>query len=354
MSINKIHAKSYAISIGENALKELNLFLSKHFYQSYFILCDENTLQYCLPLLVRSCPKLAVAEIIEVESGEGSKSLEINASIWQTLIENKADKKSLLINLGGGVISDLGGFTASVYKRGIDFLNIPTSLLAMADASVGGKTGINFLTLKNVLGTFSEPKAVFIYPPFLSTLPERHLQNGIIEIYKIALVSDKKLWKLLTNDKTSLDDLITKGIALKNKIVNKDPKDNGHRKILNFGHTIGHALESVFIQTDDELLHGEAVLIGMLMESHLAFQKKLISKQILNSVTNTFRDSFFFPVLDDSAFTEMMSHMTNDKKNKNGTLLFALICGIGESMYDIAIKPSQIKKAFEFYNSLNK
>src|SRR6478736_989196 len=165
MTSSQLKSSHYTISLGNKTLKALSAFTAKKKYSSYFILCDENTLQNCLPVLITSCPELSTAEIIEVESGEQSKSLEISSHIWHTLIENKADKNSLLINLGGGVVSDLGGFTASVYKRGIDFIHLPTSLLAMADASVGGKTGLDFGGIKNVIGTFSQPKAVFIYPP---------------------------------------------------------------------------------------------------------------------------------------------------------------------------------------------
>ena len=353
MRTSKIKSGNYSISIGDKALTDLSSYLTKHKYLSFYILCDENTLQSCLPTLIRACPKLTNAEILEIESGEQSKSLEFSSHIWQTLIENKADKNSLVINLGGGVVSDLGGFTASVYKRGIHFIHVPTSLLAMADASVGGKTGVDFNSIKNAIGTFSDPKAVFIYPPFLNTLPERHFQNGIVEIYKIALVADKELWKLINNEKCSIHDLILKSVTLKNNIVSQDPLDKGIRKILNFGHTIGHAVESLFIGSLDELLHGEAILIGMLMESHLAYQKKLISKKTLTEITNQFAESFFFPLLDDSLFSPMMELLKNDKKNKGDKLQFSLVSGIGRCNFDVEVVPSQIKKAFRFYNSLN-
>ncbi|HOZ88147.1 MAG TPA: 3-dehydroquinate synthase family protein, partial [Bacteroidia bacterium] len=192
-----IKSGGYQITIGKKALNGLSAFLAKNRYSSFYILCDENTLQCCLPTLVISCKALAQAQVIEIESGESSKSMEFCAQVLQTLAENGADKKALLINLGGGVVSDLGGFSASVYKRGIHFINIPTTLLAMADASVGGKTGIDFAGVKNLVGTFAQPRAVFIYPDFLKTLPQRHVVNGFAEIYKIALVSDSKFWNEL-------------------------------------------------------------------------------------------------------------------------------------------------------------
>jgi 3-dehydroquinate synthase len=349
-----IQSTSYSIVIGKNALNALSTFLKKRDYQQLFILCDDNTIKDCLPILITSCLQLKDAEIIEVESGESAKSLEFCAYILQTLLENRADKNTLFINLGGGVVSDLGGFCASIYKRGIDFVNIPTSLLAMADASVGGKTGIDLIGVKNVVGTFTQPKAVFIYPQFLNTLPEKHFKNGLAEIYKIALVADRSLWSLLKN-KTSLnkiDKLIALSVALKNSIVKKDPYDRGIRKTLNFGHTVGHALESMFLEASTELLHGEAIVIGMMIESHIAFQKKLISKQMLNEINAELLTVFSpmqLPELMPETFFEFLH---NDKKNTDHKLMFALPIKIGASKYDIPVKPSQIKLAIKYYNAL--
>ena len=235
-----IRSIGYTITIGNEFSKTLLSFLKTKKYSSYIIICDENTIQYCLPTLITSCSLLKDAHIIEIESGEASKSLEFCAHIWQTLIENKADKNSLIINLGGGVVSDLGGFCASTYKRGIDFINIPTTLLSMADASVGGKTGIDFAGLKNSIGTFAQPTGVFINPHFLETLSKRHFQNGLAEVFKIALTCDKIFWnELKTLDlEENKEQVVTKSIVLKNKIVLKDPFDKGIRKILNFGQSL--------------------------------------------------------------------------------------------------------------------
>lgn len=353
MISSKLKSLNYTIHLGHKSLKDLSAFLLKKKYSGYFILCDENTLQNCLPTLITTCPALSSAEIIEIESGEKSKSLEFSSSIWQTLLENMADKNSLLINLGGGVVSDLGGFTASLYKRGIDFIHVPTSLLAMADASVGGKTGIDFGGIKNAIGSFAQPQAVFIYPPFLNTLSERHFKNGMAEIFKIALVSDKKLWKLLKTEKSSIDLIILKSVILKNKIVLKDPLDEGIRKTLNFGHTIGHAIESLFLAGPNELLHGEAIFIGMLMEAHLSWQKKMITKKDLTEITQVINLAFYSPAINDSAFEPMMALIANDKKSGQKKLLFSLLNGIGSSKYNIEITAAQIKKAFQFYNAIN-
>ena len=347
-----IKAKGYSVVISNTALKTASAFLAKARYSGYFILCDENTLQECLPFLINSCPELARAQIIEIESGEASKAMTICEPIWQTLIENQADRRTLLINLGGGVVSDLGGFIASVYKRGIDFINIPTSLLAMADASVGGKTGIDFYGIKNVIGSFACPKAVFVNPGFLSTLPEKHYQNGLAEVFKIALVSNKVFWNELRYGKKKPEELVTKSIILKNNIVLRDPFDQGRRKMLNFGHTIGHAIEALTLGSAHELLHGEAVLAGMIMESHLAFQKKLIPKTVLVEVSTVLRSAFTLKNINGLAFDKILDQLGNDKKTIHHKIQFALITGIGTCRVDVTATAAQIKKAVSYYNQL--
>lgn len=348
-----IKSNGYDVEIGIKIFKSISSLITKKKYSSHFIICDENTFQFCLPNLISNCPKLREAHIIELESGEASKSLEFSAHVWQTLIENKADKNSLVVNLGGGVVSDLGGFCASTYKRGIDFINIPTTLLSMADASVGGKTGIDFSGLKNSIGTFTQPKGVFIDPDFLETLPSRHFQNGLAEIFKIALICDKKFWnELKTADvKVAAKDIIAKGVALKNKIVSKDPFDNGIRKTLNFGHTIGHAIESMLLGSSNELLHGEAIVIGMLIESHLSYQKKLLSKKELDEVLNVFNNVFQPNKINDLNLDSIFELMKNDKKSTNNKFQFALIDKIGSCKFDVVVSDLQIKKAIEFYNT---
>jgi 3-dehydroquinate synthase len=280
-----IKAPGHLITIGNESLAALCAYLEKMRHASYYIICDENTHQFCLAELVIACPVLSFAMVIEIESGEPSKSMESCVQIWETLLEDIADRNSLLINLGGGVVSDIGGFCASVYKRGIPFINVPTSMLAMADASVGGKTGVNFHHFKNLIGTFAQPTAVFVHPPFLNTLPARETLNGLAEIYKVALVADQALWVQLNKArKPDLNKIISRSVTSKNKIVKKDPHDEGLRQILNFGHTIGHAIESYALEHEVRLLHGEAVVIGMIIESHLAFQLAFISERTLSEI----------------------------------------------------------------------
>lgn len=347
-----VKSNGYEVVIGEEVPRALTRFLAKKKYSSVFIICDENTLVNCLPVLVTSCPLLASASIIELESGESNKSVEICAQIWQTLIEESADKSSLILNLGGGVVSDTGGFCASVFKRGIDFVNVPTTLLSMADASIGGKTGVNLARVKNVLGTITQPQGVFIDPGFLKTLPRRHYLNGLCEIYKIALISDASFWKIL-KDPESIPPLklIKKSVELKNAIVMKDPFDKGKRMVLNFGHTIGHAIESAAFESGTDILHGEAVLAGMAIESHLAWQKKMLSKKQLDEIISVLGNVFgfmkVFPGLKD-----LEPYLKNDKKNSGNTLLFSFINGIGSCKINVLVTKSQITKALEFYKTI--
>ncbi len=344
----------YSIELGSDSLRQLNQFLKNENYSSYFIICDENTLNHCLPALLSSSMILKDAEVIEIESGEASKDLEIASYIWQTLIELKADKQSLIINLGGGVVSDLGGFVASVYKRGIDFINIPTSLLSMADASVGGKTGIDFGAVKNVIGTITQPKGVFINFDFLSSLPERHVNNGLVEVYKMALIIDAQFWKKLS-DRTNDDDLeyvITKSITLKNTFVKKDPLEKNIRKALNFGHTVGHAIESVLLGTKNELLHGEAIVIGMMAEAWLSYQKKGLTKTELNYIVSVLKTKFNPQAIPTSYTNAIVDLSLNDKKNSKNEIRCVLLNGVGDYKIDVAIMPVQIKKALEYYNSV--
>lgn len=352
MAKGKTASKGYVIYTGKTVFKELGIFLRKANYSNYFILCDENTIKHCLPALVVKCKELKNAEIFEIESGEKSKSLQLCSQLWETLFNYTADKNSLIINLGGGVISDLGGFIASVYKRGIDFINIPTSLLAMADASVGGKTGIDFAGLKNSIGTITQPKGVFIYPEFLETLPVRHIANGMTEIYKMALISDRALWKKLQVAKILNEEFITRSVTLKNNFVKKDPLDKGVRRALNFGHTIGHAIESVLLASEVDILHGEAVLTGMICESKISYDKKLISKNEFNEIVGTLTQKFSFAPLPALLFGEMVKACINDKKSSKSQINCALLNGIGKNKINIPVKAIQILDALEYYNSI--
>jgi 3-dehydroquinate synthase len=349
-----ISSIGYKIYFGKTVYKEINAFLNKNKYSKYFVFCDENSFEKCYSQLLANCKKLQAAEIIEIDSGEASKNIEICQHIWETMLENNADRNTLVINLGGGVVSDLGGFVASVYKRGIDFVNIPTTALSMADASVGGKTGIDFANLKNVIGTITQPKAVFVNIDYLLSLPQRHFMNGIAEILKMALISDRVLWKKLRSDYEfkNISELLHKSVELKNKIVKRDPTEKNVRKALNFGHTIGHAVESVLLNSDDELLHGEAVVVGMIAESFISYKKKLISKNELDEIVTCFKNCFTLSPLHPQHFEAIDLLILNDKKNSNGKTLFSLLNKIGGFKINQSVTPGIIKSSLEFYNSV--
>ncbi len=348
-----IKSTSYSVYVGEKSLDALNTFLKKSSYTAYFLVCDEHTFEHCLPTLLFNCPILNEAEIIELESGEQHKNMETCMQVWGALTDAGADKKSLLLNLGGGVITDLGGFVASTFKRGIDFVNIPTTLLSMVDASVGGKTGVDFEDIKNHIGTTYEPKGVFVNPVFLESLPERHVRNGYAEVIKIALIADVDFWNDIRQSDTIAhfysEELITHAIELKNAIVKKDLHENDLRKSLNFGHSVGHALESALLKQKKDILHGEAIAMGMIIESMIAQQLKLITKKELNEICG-YIDAIYTKIkLTAETKKLLFEYIFHDKKNEDGRLNFALPDSIGAYTLKSGITEEQIAEALGMY-----
>lgn len=348
-----IKSTSYPVHIGAKSFDALNTFLKKNSYTSYFLICDEQTFGHCLPALLFNCPILNEAEIIELESGEQHKNLETCMQVWGALTDAGADKKSLIINLGGGVITDLGGFVASTFKRGVDFVNVPTTLLSMVDASVGGKTGVDYEGIKNHIGTTYEPKGVFVNPVFLETLSERHVRNGYAEVIKIALIADAGFWNEIRQSDTTAhfysEDLISHAIGLKNTIVKKDLHENDLRKSLNFGHSIGHALESALLKQKKDILHGEAVAFGIVAESIIAHQLKCITKKELNEICDYINS--VYPKIRLTAETKklLLQYIFHDKKNEDGKLNFALPQSIGAYKLQSGITEEQIRNAVSMY-----
>lgn len=309
-----------------------------------FILCDGNTINYCLPLFFEKT-RISDFILIEIPFGEKNKNINTVQEIWKQLIENHADRKSLLINLGGGYVSDIGGFAASCFMRGIDFINVPTTLLAMVDASIGGKTGIDFQGIKNQIGTFAQPLAVLVIQEFLRTLPKREHRSGFGEIVKYGFICDN----LLLEAKIRLNkDLLIKAIEAKETITKQDPTEQGIRKYLNFGHTIGHAIESYFVGTNAELLHGEAVALGIfpalyLSEKYCGLDKKwtILYKQKFASLF----DSIKITDLDCNSLLDLMRH---DKKNLGSEIRFVLISEPGKPVADVAVKEEDIVSSLRF------
>ena len=334
----------------------LNVFLDQLQPSKIYFLVDENTHEYCLPILLGNLETTLPFEIIEIEAGEDLKTIETATQLWDILSEFQADRKSIIINLGGGVITDLGGFIASTYKRGIKFINIPTTLLGICDASIGGKTGIDHAFLKNVIGTFAEPEQIFVYPEFLKTLPFEELRSGFAEMLKHGLIADEKHW----NDLTSIENLSPESISpyietsmkIKEKVVLEDFKEQHIRKTLNFGHTIGHALESLFLKAGKPIPHGEAVVLGMICETHLSYLNQLIPAETSEGIIKNLQR--FYPYISISEFKndEILSLMKNDKKNSAGNINFSLLTAPGECNFDFSVSEEQILESLHFYHNL--
>ncbi len=352
--MNTIQSNSYPIFF-ENTIGELSKFVREGDYSRFFILTDENTAIHCLPVLQVEFAGYDNFDIIEINAGEESKDIDFCIGIWKMLIDFGADRKSLLINLGGGVISDLGGFAASTFKRGIDFVHVPTTLLSQVDASVGGKTGIDIDRIKNIIGTFTQPKAVFINNDFLTSLPARQILSGTAEMLKHGLIMDAAYWAALKNSDLSAPsvDLIYRSVEIKNKVVMEDPTEKGIRKALNFGHTIGHAVETNSLLNDeDPLTHGEAIAIGMICEAYLAHKKTGLSSDDLAEIVAVFTGLYPKYDLSKTDYAELCKIMLKDKKNQNGNINCTLLNKIGECNLDNICSEAELYESLAFYAEL--
>jgi 3-dehydroquinate synthase len=327
-----------------------------------FILVDSNTREKCLPVLMRKTAALATAQVMEVTGGEAAKSLACAEKLWNDLLQAGAGRSSLVINLGGGVISDLGGFVAAGYNRGIKYINIPTSLMGQADAAIGGKTAVNLGNIKNQVGFFHSAAAIFIFPEFLKTLPGEHLRSGFAEIIKSILVSDGSLWRRLQKRPVSLmmsqsvesatwQDLILAAITFKNKVVVKDYREVKLRKVLNFGHTFGHAFESAMMNSKGPILHGEAVAAGMICAAWLSHLKTGLSRADLDAITKYIDEGYSRVHVDPASFSMLMEIMMHDKKMKGGQLQFTLLSKPGLPVTGVLCSREEIREAIDFYNT---
>ena len=334
--------------------EKLENFISDCQYTSIFLLCDKNTFLHCLPYFKSKMPKLE-CDIIIIPAGEQIKDLETCQDIWSQWLKAGIERNSLVICLGGGVVSDIGGFCASTIIRGVDCIYIPTSLMAMADASIGGKTGINFHLFKNQVGSFTMPRAIVIDSIFLKTLSERHLKNGYVEMIKHSLIQSPSYFQDLTAltwplNESDLLEYMKKSIRTKTDIIEQDFEEKGIRKSLNFGHTVGHALESFFLEKGMDVLHGEAVAAGIICESYIS---SILCKWRPNTL-DTIR-SFLKPFTGDLQFTEsdypaIMTKMQLDKKRKNKNMYFSLLDSPGKPKLDQLVTEELILKSLEYYN----
>ncbi|WP_298394065.1 3-dehydroquinate synthase [Flavobacterium sp.] len=351
--MQSIQANGYSIYFNENGYEQINKTILEHKYSSIFILVDENTNEFCLAKFLPNISTEVAIEIIEIEAGEAMKNITTCVEIWSILSELGADRKSLIINLGGGVITDIGGFIASTFKRGIDFINVPTTLLGMVDASIGGKNGVDLGHLKNQIGVINIPKMLLIDTSYLETLPPREMRSGLAEMLKHGLIYDKKYWEqfleLSSLDVNNLDALIYRSVEIKNEVVTQDPTENGIRKALNFGHTLGHAIESHFLESDKPLLHGEAIAIGMILESFISKEKGLLSKEDYYQIKYIISNLYDAHEFEENDLISIQKLLIHDKKNEYGKVQFALLEGIGKIIINQSVENELIIKSFEDY-----
>ena len=354
--MKSISSTGYYVHFGDIAYQSLNDYLSKEFYSKIFVLVDNNTREHCLPLLLQKMDAKHTLEILEIQAGEKFKNLESCKETWEKLSGLGADRKSLIINLGGGVITDMGGFVASCFKRGIRFINVPTTLLSMVDASVGAKTGIDLGVLKNQIGLFSNPEMVLIDPDYLQTVSKREMRSGLAEIIKYGYTFDKSLWEeISTFDSIELDrivPLVHKSVEIKNEVVLNDLHESGLRKTLNFGHTAGHAIESYFLEKDfkKDLTHGEAIAAGMVIELYYSSKACGLPIRWAEELKGFVRTFYGDIELNAEDCDSIMQLMLFDKKNVSGIIYFVLLENIEHCKIDQEISPELIREGLMYFS----
>ena len=352
--MQSIQAASYFIHFQEKGYQELSKQIQEKQYSSIFILVDNHTMEFCYPKFIQNLNTTVPIEVIEIEAGEAYKNIETCIGVWNALTELNADRRSLLITLGGGVITDLGGFVASTYKRGIDFVNIPTTLLSMVDASVGGKTGVDLGVLKNQIGLFSNPQMVIIDSNYLQTVIPREIRSGMAEIIKYGLTYDTHLFSNIKNyNNQQIDTIIHRSIEIKNEVVLEDPKEQNLRKILNFGHTIGHAIESYFLESEhkENLTHGEAIAIGMICETYLSSKLLDFPKETLHEIKKVITDIYGKVTILEEDFAPIIELLKHDKKNVSGEVNFVLLEELEKCKINCKVPNNLIVDSLTYYLS---
>lgn len=354
MTESKIHAN---IVFSQQTVKELTLLVEKYPEGKVFLLTESQAAGYCLPAVAELLERKNIRKM-EIEPGEENKSIGSVEKVWQFLSENGADRKSLLINLGGGMLTDLGGFAASTFKRGLDFVNIPTTLLAQVDASLGGKTGFNFNGLKNEIGVFQEPVAVLIDTTFLKTIDRSNFLSGYAEMIKHGLIKSREHWDELQHfdfesvDYASLQQMIAHSVAVKEWFVMNDPTEKNIRKALNLGHTAGHAFESYALKTGRPMLHGYAVVYGIIVELFLSVKKCGFDSALLEQISAWLIALYGKFEITESDFDALFELMTHDKKNEAGRINFTLVPEIGQFVIDQHCNKDEVFEALSFFRGL--
>ncbi len=342
------------VIISSNLKKDLKAAIEACPHDRLFILTDDTTHKLCLPLLT-DFDFLSCAHVITIPAGDTNKNLDSASHVWQELQTHGATRHSLMINLGGGMVTDLGGFAASCFKRGIKFINIPTTLLAMVDASVGGKTGVNFGGLKNEIGVFNDSEYVILSTDFLPTLDSANLLSGYAEMLKHGLISDAKMWAELVSfdlnnpDYAQLSRMLADSVKVKERIVAEDPHEHGIRKALNVGHTAGHALESWSMRHDCPILHGYAVAFGIIVELYLSVAKMGFPTDRMRQTVQFIRSNYGTLGITCNDYDELLELMTHDKKNTAGIINFTLLHDIGGIDLNQTASEEEIKEALDFF-----
>ncbi len=353
--MKSILSTNYYVHFEQSAYDQLSQYLKDNFHSKIFLLVDTNTNKHCLPLFLNKANLTGKVALIKVAAGEEHKNIDTCSMLWNELSDLGADRKSLIINLGGGVITDMGGFVASTFKRGIKFINIPTTLLSMVDASVGGKTGVDLGVLKNQIGLFSNPEMVLIDMDFLATVSEREMRSGLAEIIKYGFTFDKELWKIIKVfqglEMDVIKKLVHRSVEIKNDVVLQDLLENSLRKSLNFGHTMGHAIESYFLESSDKksLTHGEAIAVGMVIElyySSVKFDFPMELTAELKLFVNRFYGKVNIETTDMDAIIDLMKY---DKKNVSGKVNFVLLDALEHCQLDVQLTGEMIKEGLDFY-----
>ncbi|MFN4254193.1 MAG: 3-dehydroquinate synthase [Saprospiraceae bacterium] len=347
--IHTFSLPEYPVFVGDLA-ETFPIWLHERQFSRLVVLADAHTRALCLPVFLQKTGLPTDLLIVEIPAGEQHKNLATCAQIWQSFLAEKLDRRALVLNLGGGVVGDMGGFCAATFKRGVAFAQIPTTLLAMTDAAIGGKLGIDFQGVKNIVGVFQNPAAVFCDPDFLPTLPVRELRSGMAEVLKHAAIGDPVLWRQLSklSDLNAADwsRILPKSIAVKVRVVRRDPLEKNLRQLLNFGHTIGHALESHFLETADPLTHGEAVAIGMICEQFLA--DPAAAARLADVVLRFFGHR----PLPESDLPVLWDLMQQDKKNTAGAVRVALPSDGKLGLQILEPSRASVAESLRFYNAL--
>lgn len=354
MADSKVHSN---IVFSQQIDAELRKIVQKYPSGKVFLLTDEAAAGFCLPLIQSVINEFSVKTVV-IASGEENKNIQSVVKVWDFLSNNGADRKSLLINIGGGMLTDLGGFAASTFKRGLDFVNIPTTLLAQVDASLGGKTGFNFNGLKNEIGVFLEPNTVIINTNFLKTIDRENFLSGYAEMLKHGLIKNREHWnELLAYDMENIDysalqEIIAHSVAVKEWHVLNDLTEQNIRKALNFGHTVGHAFESYAMKTGRPILHGYAVVYGMIAELYLSAKQCGLSADELNSISAWMIDKYGKFEIQESDFEPLYQLMTHDKKNEGKRINFTLIPEIGKVEINVDCPKELIIEALNYYKNI--